>query len=154
RPARGHALFRHDQLDTHLDGPGGSRQAGAHRRARRQRLSRRIHRNRVSTLRGETVKSMLALCALAALLAAPAVAAPVVTRDHDHSALSEKGDRIADVEADDPGNLPDEPHGRVIVHAADGKVLGSYDPCGTCKYSDTAFSRKGDSLAFIATDRK
>ena len=61
---------------------------------------------------------------------------------------------MVDVEADDPGNLPDEPHGRVVVHAADGKVLGSYDPCKTCKYSDTAWSPTGDAFAFIATDSK
>ncbi len=88
------------------------------------------------------------------LFTVAAQAAPVVIRDHDHLALSANGDRVADVEADDPGNLPEEPHGRVVVHDTHGTVLGSYDPCATCKYSDTAWSPSGDTLAFIATDSK
>jgi dipeptidyl aminopeptidase/acylaminoacyl peptidase len=92
--------------------------------------------------------------AMALGLATSTQAAPVVIRDHDHLALSAKGDRVADVEADDPGNLPEDPHGRVVVHDAHGTVLGSYDPCKTCKYSDTAWSPSGDALAFIATDSK
>jgi dipeptidyl aminopeptidase/acylaminoacyl peptidase len=102
------------------------------------------------------VKYTLALCAIAALstLAAQSGAATVVIRDHDHFALSQKGDRVVDVEADDPGNLSDEPHGRVVVRAADGKPLGSYDPCRTCRYSDTAWSPTGATFAFVATDSK
>src|SRR6185312_3981919 len=95
-----------------------------------------------------------ALCAALSLFAISAQAAPVVIRDHDHLALSAKGDRVADVEADDPGNLAEEPHGRVVVHDVHGTVLANYDPCKTCKYSDTAWSPSGDTLAFIATDRK
>ena len=41
-----------------------------------------------------------------------------------------------------------------MVRGADGKVLGAYDPCKTCKYADTAWSPSGEALAFIATDRK
>lgn len=102
------------------------------------------------------MRRTLALCAVMALslFAVNAPAAPVVIRDHNHLALSAKGDRVANVEADDPGNLAEEPHGRVVVHDTQGKVLGSYDPCKTCKYSDTAWSPSGDALAFIATDRK
>ncbi len=107
-------------------------------------------------MRGNSVKRFLALCIAATLnmFIAHAGSAPVVIRDHDHFALSGKGDRAVDVEADDPGNLPDEPHGRVVVHAADGRVLGSYDPCKTCKYSDTTWSPTGDAFAFIASDSK
>jgi len=100
------------------------------------------------------MRRTFALCAALSLFAVSTQAAPVVIRDHNHLALSAKGDRVADVEADDPGNLPEEPHGRVVVHDAQGKVLSSYDPCKTCKYSDTAWSPSGDVLAFIATDRK
>jgi dipeptidyl aminopeptidase/acylaminoacyl peptidase len=102
------------------------------------------------------MKPTIALC-LAAVLGAfvsGASAAPVVIRDHDNFALTEKGDRVVDVEADDPGNLPEEPHGRVVVHGADGKLLGNYDPCRTCRYSDTAWSPTGDAFAFIASDGK
>jgi dipeptidyl aminopeptidase/acylaminoacyl peptidase len=83
-----------------------------------------------------------------------AQAAPVVIRDHDHLALSPKGDRMADVEASDPGNLPDDPHGQVVLRDAGGKVLSTFDPCRTCRYSDTAWAPSGAAFAFIATDRK
>jgi dipeptidyl aminopeptidase/acylaminoacyl peptidase len=76
----------------------------------------------------------------------------VVIRDHDALALSPAGDRVADVEALDPGNLPEEAHAAVVVHAADGKLIAQYDPCKTCKYADTAWSPKGNALAFLATD--
>ena len=102
------------------------------------------------------MRRTLALCAVMALslFAVNAPAAPVVIRDHNHLALSAKGDRVANVEADDPGNLAEEPHGRVVVRDTQGKVVGSYDPCKTCKYSDTAWSPSSGALAFIATDRK
>jgi dipeptidyl aminopeptidase/acylaminoacyl peptidase len=93
---------------------------------------------------------------LAAALAAPALVeaatAPVVIRDHDALALAPAGDRIADVEAVDPGNLPEEAHGAVVVRGADGKVLAQYDPCKTCKYSDTAWAPNTDKLAFVGYD--
>ena len=100
------------------------------------------------------MRRTFALCTALSLFAAAAQAAPVVIRDHDHLALSAEGDRVADVEADDPGNLPEDPHGQVVVRDTRGAVLGTYDPCQTCKYSDTAWSPSGDTLAFIATDRK
>jgi dipeptidyl aminopeptidase/acylaminoacyl peptidase len=85
---------------------------------------------------------------------ASASAAPVVIRDHDHLALSPKGDKVVDVEASDPGNLPDDPHGAVVLRDASGKVLSSFDPCAACKYSDTAWAPSGAAFAFVATDRK
>lgn len=89
--------------------------------------------------------------AIFALAATSAAAAPVVIRDHDHLALAPAGDRVADVEALDPGNLADDPHGKVVLRAADGKILAQYDPCKTCRYSDTAWSPDGGRLAFVAS---
>jgi dipeptidyl aminopeptidase/acylaminoacyl peptidase len=91
---------------------------------------------------------------LFALAAHAAAAAPVVIRDHDHLALAPKGDRVLDVEASDPGNLPDDPHGAVVLRRADGKILRTFDPCKVCRYSDTAWSPSGNVFAFLATDRK
>ena len=59
---------------------------------------------------------------------------------------------MANVEAVDPGNLPEEAHGAVVVRAADGKLIAQYDPCKTCKYSDTSWSPKANLLAFVASD--
>jgi dipeptidyl aminopeptidase/acylaminoacyl peptidase len=80
-----------------------------------------------------------------------ATAAPVVIHDRDHLAFSGKG-LFADVEADDPGNLPDDPHGVVVVRDVKGKFQTKYDPCKDCKYSDLAWYY--GMLAFVATDRK
>jgi dipeptidyl aminopeptidase/acylaminoacyl peptidase len=88
------------------------------------------------------------------LAVSAASASPVVIRDHDHLALSPKGDRVVDVESEDPGNLAETPHGRVVLRDDKGKILGSFDPCKTCKYASTAWSPKGDGFAFIATDGK
>jgi dipeptidyl aminopeptidase/acylaminoacyl peptidase len=52
----------------------------------------------------------------------------------------------------DPGNLPEEAHGAIVVRAASGKLIAQYDPCKTCKYSDTAWSPNGNLLAFLAAD--
>ena len=61
----------------------------------------------------------LALLAFGPLLfAAQAMAAPVVIHDHDTLALSAAGDKVADTESLDPGNLPKEAHGSVIVRGA------------------------------------
>ena len=83
---------------------------------------------------------------------AQAASEPVVLREHDALSLSPAGDRVAAVEAVDPGNLPDEAHGIVVVRTQDGKQIAQYDPCETCKYSDTAWSPNGNRLAFIAAD--
>ena len=81
-------------------------------------------------------------------------AAPVIIHDHDALAISATGDRVADVEATDPGNLSEEAHGAVVVRGADGKVLAQFDPCKTCKYSDTAWAPQADAVAFIGADTK
>ena len=90
----------------------------------------------------------------AALAGTAVFAAPVVIRDHDHLALSPRGDRVVDVEASDPGNLAEDPHGQVVLRDAGGKILKTFDPCKTCKYASTVWSPKGDAFAFIATDQK
>ncbi|HWA91929.1 MAG TPA: prolyl oligopeptidase family serine peptidase [Rhizomicrobium sp.] len=100
---------------------------------------------------------MRALCIAAAMVlsATAAAATPVTIHDHDDLALAPRGDRVVDIEALDPGNLADDPHGKVVLRdTAAGKVLASFDPCKTCKYSDTTFSPSGDAFAFVATDRK
>ena len=84
---------------------------------------------------------------------AEAAGQKVIIHTFDRLAISPQGDRAADVEASDPGNLPEEPHVVVVERGSDGKIAATYDPCKNCKYSDTAWSAKGD-LAFIATDDK
>ena len=96
----------------------------------------------------------LAATSIILLAVTAASAAPVVIRDRDHLALSPKGDRVVDVEASDPGNLADDPHGAVVLRGADGKALGTFDPCKACRYSDTAWAPSGTAFAFVATDRK
>ncbi len=106
----------------------------------------------MNVLGGNTMKLFTAV--LLAALAGTASAAPVAIRDHDHLALSPKGDKVVDVEASDPGDLPDDPHGAVVLRDANGKVLATFDPCAACKYSDTAWAPSGAAFAFVATDRK
>src|SRR5512143_2266278 len=96
--------------------------------------------------------AMIAGTGVLLLSAAQAATSPIVLREHDALTLSPSGDRVLDVEALDPGNLPEEAHGAVTVRAANGKPIAQYDPCKTCKYSDTAWSPKGDAFAFIAAD--
>ncbi len=94
-----------------------------------------------------------ALLCIGVLATSAASAAPVVIHQFEALALAPGGDRTATVELNDPGNLPQLPHGAVVVRGADGKIQSRFDPCKTCKYSDTAWSSKGD-LAFIASDEK
>lgn len=97
---------------------------------------------------------LLAVVCLGLLAAGAAPAAPVVIRQFESLALAPAGDRVADVEALDPGNLSELPHGAVVVRSADGRVAAQCDPCKACKYSDTAWSARGGELAFIASDEK
>src|SRR5215471_11526814 len=99
-------------------------------------------------------KTSMILAAAAIVASATAVAEPVVVRQHDSLALAPAGDRVVDVEALDPGNLPEEPHGAVVVRAADGKLIAQYDPCAACKYADTGWAPHGDAFAFIGSDSK
>jgi len=68
-------------------------------------------------------------------------------------ALAPRGDYTATVESEDPGNLPIEPHAKVVVRGPDGKVFLNFDPCQTCRYANPAFSSQGE-LTFLATDEK
>jgi dipeptidyl aminopeptidase/acylaminoacyl peptidase len=89
------------------------------------------------------------LLAAAALLAAQSV----TIHDFDHLALAPDASKVVDTEANDPGNLPDDPHGAVVVRDAGGRIVAQYDPCKTCQYSDTAWSPRSDAFAFIGFDR-
>jgi dipeptidyl aminopeptidase/acylaminoacyl peptidase len=92
-----------------------------------------------------------------ALLAAAAVAAqsaPLVRQYHD-AALSPAGDQVATIELVQTGEEPKEPHATIVVRSAqDGRILGTYDPCDSCRYSGPAWSPKGDALAVMAIDRE
>jgi dipeptidyl aminopeptidase/acylaminoacyl peptidase len=103
----------------------------------------------------ETWKKLLISVAVSSFCpcAAQAATESVVIRDHDALTISAAGDRVANVEAIDPGNLPDEAHGTVVVRAAKGKIIAQFDPCKVCKYSDTAWSPKNNTLAFLAADQ-
>jgi len=92
---------------------------------------------------------ILGLC----LGATPALAAATTIHQFSDLALAPAGDRTATVESDDPGNLPDEPHGGVVLRGPDGKVFARFDPCKTCRYANPAFSPEGE-LVFLAADEK
>ena len=87
------------------------------------------------------------------LLAGSSRATPAATlHGHDALALAPRGDRLVDVETLDPGNLAEEAHGAIVVRDARGRILAQHDPCGSCKYSDTAWSPRGDAFAFAGAD--
>ena len=76
---------------------------------------------------------------------------------HEYRALaiSGAGERIAAIEAVDPGGLPKRPHAIINVRdAASGKVLASYDPCASCGYDFPSWSPDRNALSFIASDAK
>jgi len=83
----------------------------------------------------------------------PALAATTTIHQFSDLALAPAGDRTATVESDDPGNLPDDPHGKIVVRGADGGVLASFDPCKACRYANPAFSPRGE-MVFLANDEK
>jgi dipeptidyl aminopeptidase/acylaminoacyl peptidase len=93
---------------------------------------------------------MIFICCLGA---SSAQAAGTNIHQFSDLALAPAGDRTATVESDDPGNLPDEPHGKVVVRGADGRVLASFDPCKACRYANPAFSPQGEAV-FLANDEK
>jgi dipeptidyl aminopeptidase/acylaminoacyl peptidase len=99
------------------------------------------------------VKTVVAV----SLMAAAGVAAAASKGMHEYRALaiSGAGERIAAIEAIDPGGLPKRPHAVINVRdAASGNVLASYDPCAACGYDFPSWSPDRTSLAFIASDAK
>ncbi len=97
------------------------------------------------------MRRFMTLCILLAAVPTPAISDTI----HQFSdlALAPRGDYTATVESEDPGNLPNEPHGKIVVRGPDGKVFLSFDPCQTCRYANPAFSSQGE-LVFLATDQK
>ena len=78
----------------------------------------------------------------AVTLAQPALAAP---KQYGALAIDAKSTRIATVEG--------EGHAKIVLRAAaDGRVLGTVDPCPVCSYSGLTFAPDG-ALAFVARDR-
>ena len=100
---------------------------------------------------GEIMRRILTLCVLIATI--PTRAASATIHLFSDLALAPQGDHTATVESEDPGNLPDEPHAKIVVRGPDGKVFLNFDPCQTCRYTDPAFSSRGE-LVFLATDEK
>ena len=83
----------------------------------------------------------------------PTPAASATIHQFSDLALAPQGDRTATVESEDSGNLPNEPHAKIVVRGPDGTVLSIFDPCHTCRYANPAFSFRGE-LVFLATDEK
>ncbi|WP_202033879.1 hypothetical protein [Massilia sp. Dwa41.01b] len=87
-------------------------------------------------------------------LAAPGAQAAQM-REYRALAISAGGERIAAVEAVDPGVPGQRAHGRVVVRdAASGRIVSEYDPCATCSYDFPSFSPDRSALAFIASDAR
>ena len=83
--------------------------------------------------------------AAALLLTSAAPAAAQTIRQYGALAIAPAGDRIATIESG-------AGHGVVTVRGvADGRVLRTIDPCGTCTYAGLTFAPNGD-LAFLIRD--
>ena len=100
----------------------------------------------------------LIAAAMALLLSSAPVAQPATPgathRVFQSLTLAPAGDRLALIEADDRDDTTDEPHRRVVVRAANGAVLRTYDPCAICVYQEPTFSPDGRVIAFLGRDRK
>ena len=89
------------------------------------------------------------------LATATATAAPAADtgaarmRDYRSVAISAGGERIAAIEASDPGVPGRRAHARIVVRdAAGGKVTAEYDPCATCSYDFPSWSPDRQALGF------
>ena len=101
-----------------------------------------------------SVKTVM-LASLMTAAGVAAAAAPSGMQGYRALAISAGGERIAAIEALDPGGLPQRPHGVIRVRdAASGRVLASYDPCATCNYDFPSWSPQRNALAFIGADAK
>ena len=99
------------------------------------------------------VRNTLAAAMLAALGAHAAT--PAAMREYRSLAMNASGERIAAIEANDPGGQAKRPHGIIIVRdAKSGKIVGEYDPCASCSYDQPSWSPDQKSLAFVASDGK
>ncbi|MGY2733458.1 prolyl oligopeptidase family serine peptidase [Sphingomonas sp. UYP23] len=85
---------------------------------------------------------------LLAASASPALAAPTV-HSYGGLALSAQGDRIATIDGEGGGGKSG-----ITIRTTSGKVLRSFDPCGTvCSVSGLTFAPDG-SLAYLTRDKK
>ena len=90
-----------------------------------------------------------------ALALAASAAPPSQVHQYQGVVISPIGDKIAAVESDELAQSEAEPHGALVVRdRASGKVVATYDPCPTCAYADAAWSPDGQSLVFVASERK
>lgn len=90
---------------------------------------------------------LLSLAAAAALQAAPS--APIHT--YEGLALAPGGQRFASVEGQETRDAASEHHAKVVVRSAKGEIVGTFDPCPTCRYAAPAWSANGQALAFIGS---
>jgi dipeptidyl aminopeptidase/acylaminoacyl peptidase len=95
------------------------------------------------------------MVAIAMALALAASATPQQVHLYREVMLSPKGDLIAAVESDELAKSEADPHTVIVVRRrADGGVVAKYDPCDSCTYAGPAWSRDGQSLAFVSSNRK
>jgi dipeptidyl aminopeptidase/acylaminoacyl peptidase len=103
------------------------------------------------------LNAIVSTALVASLMAgASALAAqPSGMREYRALAMNGAGDRIAAIEALNPGGLPKRPHASIVVRdAASGKVVATYDPCASCSYDFPSWSPDQKALAFIGSDPK
>jgi dipeptidyl aminopeptidase/acylaminoacyl peptidase len=85
----------------------------------------------------------------------PVRSLPAQVRLYHEVTLSPDGAEIASVEADDQQSSDADPHEAVVIRSrASGEVIARFEPCAGCFYSGPAWSPDGQSLAFVATNRR